>query len=87
MIDWDAAHCLDEKIFSPLVKKALANHIPTRSSEFGIQHDIMYIDVLDRNCQEEEKEDWTNLASNEKSKIDASFFRLFNHDDKGLTKL
>ena len=78
LIDWDAAHCLDENYFSPLVKEALANHNPTRSSEFGTQHDIMYIDVLDRSCHEDEEEDWTNLASNEKWKIDASFLKLFN---------
>ena len=78
LIDWDAAHCLDENDFSPLVKEALANHNLTRSSEFGTQHDIMYIGVFDRSCQEDEEEDWMNLASNEKWKIDASFFKLFN---------
>ena len=78
LIDWDAAHCLDENDFSPLVKEALANHNPTRSSEFGTQHAIIYIGVFDRSCQEDEEEDWMNLASNEKWKIDASFFKLFN---------
>ena len=78
LVDWDAAHCLDENDCSPLVKEALANHNPTRSSGFGTQHDIKYIGVLDRSCQEDEEEDWTNLASNEKWKIHASFFELFN---------
>ena len=29
-------------------------------------------------CQEDEEEDWTNVASNEKWKIDTSFFKLFD---------
>ena len=58
--------------------EALANHNPTRSSGFGTQHDIMHIDVLDRSCQEDEEEGWTNVASNEKWKIDTSFFKLFD---------
>ena len=65
-------------ILVPLLRKLSQIIIQHGQVKFGTQNDIMYIDVLDRSCQKDEEEDWTNLASNEKWKIDASFLKLFN---------
>ena len=77
IIDWDCAHCLSEGQFCPNITKALSGHLPTRDAAFGTTFDKKYVDVLFIECRVSDHDDWTQLASNEKSAIDESFYRLF----------
>jgi hypothetical protein len=80
IIDWDCAHCLSEGEFHPNVARALSEHSLKRCPRFHVQHDIDYIDVLDRDVRNTEEKIWSNLASNDKRLIDDAFYRLYNGD-------
>jgi serine/threonine protein kinase len=79
IIDWDCAHCLAEGAFRPRIANALKQHTPTRSSLFGVQHDLSYIEVLEGPRNDSEVDDmlWEALASNNKALVDRAFYELF----------
>ena len=77
IIDWDNAHCLDEKDFGKKCRAALMDHKPTRSAEFGVNHDWKYYGVLASAIKPGEEGLWTDLASNSKKNIDEAFYALF----------
>jgi hypothetical protein len=80
-VDWDCAHCLDEGSFCELPKKQLVSfYRRVRMKQelvFGVNHDLLYLSVYEMSFDSAHLDLWKNLASNDKSKIDASFEELF----------
>ena len=85
IIDWDCAHCLAEGAFCPRVADALAQHNPFRSTEFGIGHDLHYLEILEKarsvdqgtdQCQGQD-DLWQALASKDKVTIDRAFYKMY----------
>ena len=78
IIDWDCAHCLAEGAFCPRIAEALANHTPTRSAKFSVEHDLGYIAVLEQSRADGGPDElWEALASTKKSVVDNAFYKLF----------
>jgi len=78
IIDWDCAHCLAEGAFCPRIAEALANHTPTRSAKFCVEHDLDYIAVLEQSRADGGLDElWQALASTKKSVVDNAFYKLF----------
>ena len=57
IIDWDASHCLKEGNFAPNVHTALVNYLRNHSisiePKFGIEWDLMYLNVLNSEVSNE----------------------------------
>jgi hypothetical protein len=79
LIDWDCAHCLDEGEFSESISTALQNHKPTRNADFGTEHDLRYLRVLESEPRPDgqDSEAWHQLASTIKGEADDAFYHLF----------
>jgi hypothetical protein len=73
IIDWDAAHCIDEGRFAPVVKKKLDTYLYPIQVVFGREHDELYVSVLSAPLNDEDAQQWTDLASNEKRRVDGAF--------------
>ena len=78
IIDWDCAHCLIEGHFYPKVAEALKEHTPTCTAAFGRKFDERFIDVLFGELDDSDNEYWTDLASDNKSKVDSAYYDLFS---------
>ena len=78
IIDWDCAHRLIEGHFYPKVAEAFKEHSPTRTAAFGRKFDDRFIDVLFGKLDESDNEYWTDLASDDKKKVDGAYFNLFS---------
>jgi serine/threonine protein kinase len=79
IIDWDAAHCVDEGGFTPKVKAALDDYLTPEKVSFGREHDELYVSVLAVALLEEDALHWLNLASNDKEKVDTAFRWLLHN--------
>ena len=75
IIDWDAAHCLDEGKFVDNVQYSLINYLGSNHVHFGAEHDLLYLAVLSLE-KEKYSDAWQRLASNQKDVIDAAFREL-----------
>ena len=78
IIDWDAAHCLDEGEFVAGMKPVLDDYIGEGLVQFGVDHDLLYLSVLSLDFNESNKELWEKLASDKKSEVDSAFRELLN---------
>jgi hypothetical protein len=77
VVDWDAAHCLWEGEFKPVVKDKLADYLGAEHLQFGPEHDLMYVSVLDLDVTEGNRSLWADLAkSDQKPAIDSAFRTL-----------
>jgi hypothetical protein len=76
LIDWDAAHCLDEGDFVPKVKSELDEYLGAGHVHFGVRHDLLYVSVLDLTLTKYHENQWQALASRDKKKIDMAFRAL-----------
>ena len=77
LIDFDAAHCLNELDFAPEVKTRLSEHFKPQEVVFGISLDLFYLSVLDMDFKIEEFKQWEDLSSQDKSENDTAFWSLF----------
>ena len=79
LIDWDCAHSLDEGEFGESISTALQNHKPTRTADFGTEHDLRYLRVLESDPRPDgqDSEAWHHLASTIKVEADDAFYHLF----------
>jgi hypothetical protein len=79
IIDWDTAHCLSEGKFNDVATEILAEffHIPPEAVEFGIAHDMKYLDVYLMDFTEEQSLWWIYLSERDKAFMDVAFRCLF----------
>jgi serine/threonine protein kinase len=76
IIDWDSAHCLEEKKFEKKAKKRLGNFFGSIDQvKFTVKHDQMYVVALSQDIKDEDTI-WRNLACGEKEKMDSAFTYL-----------
>jgi hypothetical protein len=75
IIDWDAAHCLDEEKFVDAVKRSLDDYLGGENVQFGVNHDLLYLSVLSLDINPYESL-WESLASDQKRDVDAAFREL-----------
>lgn len=78
LIDWDCAHCLDELGFNEHIEKALRANDRDGSANFGVEHDLFYISVLEMEVDRRDEGLWTELAREDKAAVDRAFFALYN---------
>jgi serine/threonine protein kinase len=76
IVDWDAAHCLDEEKFVPKALVKLVDYLGKSNVQFGVGHDLLYLSVLDIDINEANKDFWPSLASQDKDEIDGAFKNL-----------
>jgi hypothetical protein len=76
IIDWDAAHCLEEGEFVVGVKRVLDDYLGEGLVQFGVSHDLLYLSVLSLDLNESNEELWKQLASDNKSEVDFAFRHL-----------
>jgi hypothetical protein len=77
IIDWDVAHCLNESEFVPSVQSRLEDYLGARNVHFGISHDLLYLSPLSLD-KDEYIDQWVELASGDKARIDEAFRYLLN---------
>jgi len=74
VIDWDAAHCIDEHCFSPKIQRMISENVyKGKQVSFGTAHDELYLAVYDMALEVQHHEHWIDLASGDKSKLDKAF--------------
>jgi hypothetical protein len=78
IVDWDAAHCLDERKFVDKVFVRLVDYLGEGNVEFGVCHDLLYLSVLDIEVTEETVNLWQCLASEDKAEIDGAYKYLLS---------
>ena len=78
IVDWDAAHCLDERKFVDKVFVRLVDYLGEGNVEFGVCHDLLYLSVLDIEVTEETVNLWQCLASEDKAEIDEAYKNLLS---------
>jgi hypothetical protein len=82
IIDWDVAHCLDERCFSPQVESILRDRLQyskIKGNEvvpLSEEHDLTYVRVYEMEVTEANTRLWQELASGSKSQVDAAFQNL-----------
>ena len=81
IIDWDAAHCLEEGQFAPMVHSALQEYFKehvelTDGVKFGVELDLCYLRVLDKDMCEENEQYWENLSSDIKEDMNFGYKKL-----------
>ena len=72
IIDWDAAHCIDEEKFVDKVEKSLNEYLGRENVNFGVQHDRLYLAVLSLG-RDKGADQWQSLASGIKANVDTAF--------------
>jgi hypothetical protein len=81
IVDWDGSHCRDELDFAPEARLRLQQYFKEldrdHNVELHIDHDLLYIAVLDRPFQLEEAQLWCDLSSQDKHVVDEAFRNLF----------
>ena len=81
IVDWDASHCLDEGQFAPMVLKALHDYFKVQNGfpepKFGVELDLLYLSVLNKDVSDENTEYWHMLSSDVKEKMDSGYRTLF----------
>jgi hypothetical protein len=78
IVDWDAAHCLDEGKFVDKVYVRLVDYLGEDNVKFGVSHDLLYLSVLDTVVTEENENQWKCLASEYKAEIDEAYKNLLS---------
>jgi len=78
IVDWDAAHCLDERKFVDKVFVRLVDYLGEGNVKFGTCHDLLYLSVLDIEVTEETEIEWKRLASENKAVIDEAYRNLLS---------
>mmetsp|Transcript_3559 Transcript_3559/g.5041 ORF Transcript_3559/g.5041 Transcript_3559/m.5041 type:complete len:446 (-) Transcript_3559:107-1444(-) len=77
IVDWDASHCLEEGGFNEAIHKILADRVYAgQSVSFGVCHDLKYISVYEMPLEERHHNEWMELASGQKERIDGAFQTL-----------
>jgi hypothetical protein len=77
IVDWDAAHCLNENDFVPKVRARLVDYLGESNVQFGVRHDLLYLSVLDIDIDEANKGFWLSLASSQvKNDVDQAYRSL-----------
>lgn len=84
IVDWDAAHCLHEGQFPPKIEILLKERIYLgQAIPFGVAHDEHYLAVYDMPIlKTKHHRYWRDLASGEKSCMDAAFYKLMTRAHK-----
>jgi hypothetical protein len=82
LIDFDISHRLCELDFAPKVRKRLEKYyadskLSDLKLEFGTQHDLRFLSVLELPVDDRTVNHWLALASNDVSLINKSFRALF----------
>jgi hypothetical protein len=77
IIDWDAAHCLDEGRFVPTIELALEKYLGRGNVMFGRRHDQLYLSALSLS-RDQFHDEWTGLASNDKAAVNQSYRYLLS---------
>jgi serine/threonine protein kinase len=85
IIDWDAAHCLEEGDFNSNIRGILEDRYPGKV-EFGAAHDDLYLAVYEIPYSSDFEAVWHNLGSGEKIKIDEAYTQLmaYNLEIRGV---
>jgi hypothetical protein len=78
IVDWDAAHCLNENDFVPKVRAKLVDYLGESNVQFGVRHDLLYLSVLDIDIDEANEGFWLSLASQVKNDIDQAYRSLLS---------
>jgi len=87
IVDWDAAHCLEEGNFVEKVgDKLLAYFGDRKLVNLSTEHDKMYVDALKQEIGEDHGNVWEELASGDKRKIDSAFKWILMNSINGRNK-
>ena len=78
IIDWDAAHCLDEGDFNERVKERLIGYLGDNIVNFGISHDELYLSAYKLEIDEVNSDVWNKMASGEKKDVDEGYRYLMD---------
>jgi serine/threonine protein kinase len=78
IIDWDAAHCLEEGDFNFTIRGILESQYEGQVVEFSTAHDDLYLSAYEIPYSSESETIWRNLGSGEKPLIDDAFSYLLS---------
>jgi hypothetical protein len=76
LIDWDASHRIEEGKFCPRAENRLEERFGV-SPHFGVEFDLEYLLVLEREYNQDEQNLWMDLGSTSKDIVDTAFYELF----------
>jgi hypothetical protein len=77
IVDWDTAHCLEEKQFVETAEMRLIDFFgDIKNVQFSVAHDKMYVDALGQELNDIDEFIWTDLASGQKNEMDSAFTTL-----------
>jgi hypothetical protein len=77
IVDWDGAHCVEEGNFCDEIRARLESYFDTRKEvAFNETHDLTFVEVFHEAVTEENKQNWADMASSSKGKIDRAFYQL-----------
>lgn len=78
IVDWDAAHCIDEGDFSEKAKARLSDFFEDPEAvSFSKRHDESFVEALAQDItMVVDEEIWNDLASDDKKKMDSAFKAL-----------
>ena len=82
LIDFDISHQLCEGDFAPNVRTCLEHYyadlgLSHVNLNFGTEHDLSFMSVLDLPVDDGSKHLWIELSSNDVGRINAAFKKLF----------